>query len=148
MSNDGGLFDKVKDFIHGHPEQARQGLDKVGDVLDARTGGRYSEHIDRVSDKVGGTLGIPTDQSEPAPGQPVPVPDEPAPGQPVPVPGDPGPAPAPGQPDPGQPTPPAPGEPSPAPAPGQPPPPVPGPPSSPVPGPPSTPAPTAGPTTS
>ena len=44
MSNE-SFFDKVKDFVKGHPEQADQGLDKAGEFLDERTGGQYSEHI-------------------------------------------------------------------------------------------------------
>lgn len=137
MSSYGGVFGKVKDFIQGHPEKSQQGLDKLRGVIDEKTGGRYSEQIERARNTVGGTLGIPGEQTEPAPGQPVPVPGEPAPGQPVPVPGEP----TPGQPDPGQPTRPAPGEPAPARAPGQPAPPAPGPFPNPVPGPPPTPAP-------
>ena len=128
MSN-GGLFDKVKDFINGNPEKAQQGLGKLGDVINQKTGGKYSEHIGRASDKVGGRLGIPTEQTGPLAGESAPVPGEPAPvpGEPAPMPGEPSPAPAPGQPDPGQPMPPAPSEPAPAPAPGQPPTPMPGP---------------------
>ncbi len=128
MSN-GGLFDKVKDFINGNPEKAQQGLDKLGDVINQKTGGKYSEHIDKASDTVGGRLGIPSEQTGPLAGESTPVPGEPAPmpGEPAPMPGEPSPAPAPGQPDPGQPMPPAPSEPAPAPAPGQPPSPMPGP---------------------
>ena len=121
MSN-GGLFDKVKDFINGNPEKAQQGLDKLGDVINQKSGGKYSEHIDKASDTVGGRLGIPSEQTGPLAGESTPVPGEPAP-----MPGEPSPAPAPGQPDPGQPMPPAPSEPAPAPAPGQPPSPMPGP---------------------
>jgi len=125
MRSYGGVFGKVKDFIKGHPAKSQQGLDKLRGVIDEKTGGRYSEQIERARNTVGGTLGIPGEQTEPAPGQPGPVPGEPAPGQPVPVPG--------------QPTRPAPSEP--APAPGQPAPPAPGPFPNPVPGPPPTPAP-------
>ena len=35
MSNE-SFFDKVKDFVKGHPEQADQGLDKAGEFLDER----------------------------------------------------------------------------------------------------------------
>jgi hypothetical protein len=120
MSNEGGLFDKVKNFIQGHPDKAEQGLDKLGNVIDQKTGGKYSEHIARASERAGDTLGISGEETIPAPGEPVP-----APGDPVPPPGEPAPPPA-LQPEPGQP---APGEPTPAQ------------PSAPVPGPPSTPGP-------
>ena len=58
MSNE-SFFDKVKDFVKGHPEQAGQGLDKAGELLDERTGGQYSEHIARGDDLVREQFGIP-----------------------------------------------------------------------------------------
>lgn len=87
MSNE-SFFDKVKDFIQGHPEQADQGLDRASEVLDERTGGRYSEQIAKGDDMVRERLGIQEDQATlpepspdpaPAPGDPPSVPTEPAP---------------------------------------------------------------------
>jgi hypothetical protein len=85
MSNE-SFFDKVKDFITGHPEQADQGLDKAAEVVDERTGGRYSEQIAKGDDMVRERLGIPEDEAtlpepspDPAPGDPPSVPSEPAP---------------------------------------------------------------------
>ena len=69
MSNE-SFFDKVKDFIKGHPEQADQGLDKASEVLDERTGGRYSEQVARGDDIVRERFGIPGNQAalpEPSP---------------------------------------------------------------------------------
>jgi hypothetical protein len=68
MSNE-SFFDKVKDFVKGHPEQADQGLDKAGAMLDEHTGGRYSEQIAKGDDMVRQQLGIPEGQAT------VPVPD-------------------------------------------------------------------------
>ena len=98
MSSTGGLFDKVKNFIQGNPEKAQQGLDKLGEVVNQRTGGKYADQIDKAGDKVGERLGLPADETVPAPGEPAPAPvsgSVPAPEPPhAPVPGPP-PAPAP-----------------------------------------------------
>jgi hypothetical protein len=79
MSNE-GIFDKVKDFLKGHPEQADQGLDRAGDLVNERTGGKYSDQIAKGDDMVRQQLGVPDEQAEttqPAPGGPVvpPAPD-------------------------------------------------------------------------
>jgi hypothetical protein len=87
MSNE-SFFDKVKDFIQGHPAQADQGLHNASEVLDERTGGRYSERIAKGDDIARERFGIPEDQATlpepspdpaPAPGDPPSVPTEPAP---------------------------------------------------------------------
>ncbi|MEP6649025.1 MAG: antitoxin [Lapillicoccus sp.] len=96
MSNE-SFFDKVKDFVKGHPEQADQGLDKAEEILNERTGGQYSEKVVQGDDAVRQQLGIPEDEGtipvpDPTPGptptpEPVPTP-EPSP-EPGPAPGDP-----------------------------------------------------------
>lgn len=45
-----GIFDKAKDFAEQHPEQVHAGVDKAGDALDAKTGGKHADHIDRAQD--------------------------------------------------------------------------------------------------
>ncbi len=107
MSNE-SFFDKVKDFVKGHPEQADQGLDKAGELLDERTGGRYSEQIAKGDDMVRERLGVPEGQATiPAPGttpEPSPTPGtapKPEPEPPtVPTPDEPGTAPPVPSPDP------------------------------------------------
>jgi hypothetical protein len=37
----------AKDFADKHDEQVDQGIDKAGDQVDQRTGGKYTEHIDK-----------------------------------------------------------------------------------------------------
>ena len=81
-----GWIDKAKDFIKGHPEQARDALEKAEDLVNERTGGKYSEQVDQGSDALGDQLGLPPEAED----VPAPAPD---PG-PAPAP-DPGPAPAP-----------------------------------------------------
>jgi hypothetical protein len=79
MSNE-SFFDKVKDFITGHPEQADQGLDKAEEMLDERTGGQYTEQIAQGDDVVRERLGLPDDEATvPEPGDPPSVPGDPTP---------------------------------------------------------------------
>ena len=78
MSNE-SFFDKVKDFIQGHPEQADQALDKGAEILDERTGGQYADQIAQGDDIARERLGVPEDQAtvpvpDPTPG-PTPTPD-------------------------------------------------------------------------
>ena len=51
-----GIFDKVKakakDALAKHPDKVGQGIDKLADNIDKRTGGKYSEQIDRGADEV------------------------------------------------------------------------------------------------
>ena len=64
-----GLLDKAKAALTGHEEQAGQGVDKAGDMLDEKTGGKYAEHVDKgqtfVKDQIAGEPA--TEQTPPAP---------------------------------------------------------------------------------
>ena len=51
------LIDKAKDFIDKNPDKVRQGIEKAGDVIDARTGGKYADKIDRVQEEAAKRLG-------------------------------------------------------------------------------------------
>jgi hypothetical protein len=44
------FFDKVKDLADQHDEKVDQALDKIGDVVDDKTGNKYSDHIDKGVD--------------------------------------------------------------------------------------------------
>ena len=79
MANDGGLFDKVRDFIKGNPDKAQEGLDKLSDVIDERTGGQHADAIRSGREKVGEALGLPAEDTVPVPGDPVPGDPTPAP---------------------------------------------------------------------
>lgn len=80
---------KAKDFVKGHPEKAQQGLDKAEQIVNERTGGKYSDKIDQGTDKLKETLGLQPDaEGTQQPGTPQP------PATPAPVPGPP-PAPTP-----------------------------------------------------
>jgi hypothetical protein len=45
-----GLFGKVKDFLDKHDKQVDKALDSIGDQVDKRTGGKYTEQIDKGVD--------------------------------------------------------------------------------------------------
>ncbi len=45
-----GIFDKAKDALSEHADQAGTGIDKAGDVVDDKTGGKYAERVDQGQD--------------------------------------------------------------------------------------------------
>ena len=47
----GDFLKKAKDFADKHDEQVDQGLEKLGDLLDDRTGKKHSDKIDRAVDE-------------------------------------------------------------------------------------------------
>lgn len=52
-----GLFDKAKDFAGDNPDKVDQGVEKAGDLVDDKTGGKHSEQVDKGQDFVGDRLG-------------------------------------------------------------------------------------------
>lgn len=52
-----GIFDKAKDFASKNPDKADMAVDKAGDMVDERTGGKYAEHIDKGQDMARGQYG-------------------------------------------------------------------------------------------
>ncbi|MEO7754442.1 MAG: Rv0909 family putative TA system antitoxin [Terracoccus sp.] len=79
-------INKAKDFVTGHPEQAKDGLGKAADFINDKTGGKYADQVGQGSEKLGEALGLPADDpaetpvEAPDPSTEVPV--EPAPEQP------------------------------------------------------------------
>lgn len=61
-----GVFDKAKEALSEHSEQVDQGVEKGGDLLDERTGGKYAEQVDKGQDLARERLGRP-DEAPPAP---------------------------------------------------------------------------------
>ncbi|CAM5283601.1 MULTISPECIES: antitoxin [Streptomyces] len=45
------LKDKAEDLAAAHGDKISEGLEKVGDFIDDRTDGKYSEKIDTAVDK-------------------------------------------------------------------------------------------------
>lgn len=61
----GDIVNKVKDLAADHPDQVNQGIDKAGDAVDERTGGKHASQVDKAQDAVKGHLGG-ADQQPPA----------------------------------------------------------------------------------
>jgi ABC-type transporter Mla subunit MlaD len=59
-----GLFDeaaaKARELAKDNPDQVNDAIDRVGQEVDERTGGKFSDQIDQAEDVVRGRLG--TDQ--------------------------------------------------------------------------------------
>ena len=48
-----GIIDKIKGLIGGNADQVKDGVDKAGDMVDDKTGGKHSDHIDTGTEKIG-----------------------------------------------------------------------------------------------
>jgi hypothetical protein len=77
-----GLVDKGKEAAAKNAGKINEAVDKAGDFVDQKTGGKYSDKIDKVQEAA--KKAVPTDK--PAPGEPPAPPASPAeePGQPQP----------------------------------------------------------------
>ncbi|GAA0450855.1 antitoxin [Streptomyces stramineus] len=51
------MLDKLKGLIKGHPDQARQGVEKAGDAFDAKTQNKYQSQVDTAQQKLGDQIG-------------------------------------------------------------------------------------------
>lgn len=51
-----GIFDKAKDLLNEHNEQVDQGIDKVADLVDGKTGNQHTEQIDQAVQQVKDTI--------------------------------------------------------------------------------------------
>ena len=45
------IVDKVKEMFGGHADKAKGAVDKAGDMVDEKTGGKYSDKVDMAQDK-------------------------------------------------------------------------------------------------
>lgn len=65
-----GIFDKAQDLAEQHPDQVDQGIEKAGDAVDERTGGKYAEQVDKGQDAARARLGggeAPAEGEQPPP---------------------------------------------------------------------------------
>ncbi|MEV4254114.1 antitoxin [Spirillospora sp. NPDC049652] len=46
-------MDKVKEMFGQHPDQAKSGVDKAGDMFDQKTGGKYADKVDKAQERAG-----------------------------------------------------------------------------------------------
>ncbi len=58
-----GFLDKAKDALEEHGDAIDDGIDKVADIADEKTDGKYSEHIDTGAEKAKEALDGLTDDS-------------------------------------------------------------------------------------
>ncbi|WP_327130624.1 antitoxin [Streptomyces sp. NBC_01343] len=61
------MLDKLKGLLKGHEDVARQGVDKAGDAVDAKTGSKYQSQVDMAQQKINEQLG--TDKPQDGPPQ-------------------------------------------------------------------------------
>ena len=45
-----GLMDNFSAAVGGHEDQVKDGMDRIGDLVDARTGGQYAGQVDQAQD--------------------------------------------------------------------------------------------------
>ncbi|GGL64913.1 hypothetical protein GCM10010129_05540 [Streptomyces fumigatiscleroticus] len=46
------MMDKIKGMLKGHESQADKGVDKAGDYVDKKTGGKYRSQVDMGQDRM------------------------------------------------------------------------------------------------
>ncbi len=52
-----GAADKARGLARGHSAQVDQAVEKAGDAVDDRTGGKYAAHVDKAQEAVKKNLG-------------------------------------------------------------------------------------------
>ena len=45
-----GLMDKVRSMLGQHGDKVESGIDKGGDFIDDKTGGKHAAHVDKAQD--------------------------------------------------------------------------------------------------
>ena len=59
-----GFMDKIKGMFGKHGDQAKQAVEKAGDAVDQKTGGKYSSQVDTAQEKADEFIDKTKDQSE------------------------------------------------------------------------------------
>ena len=60
-----GIFDKAKDAMSGQQDKVDAGVDKAGDMVDEKTGDKYTEQVDQGQEMAKDRLsGYTSDQPE------------------------------------------------------------------------------------
>ena len=52
-----GLFDRAKELADKHADKVEGAIDKVADVVDEKTGGKYGDQVDKGAEAAKGLLG-------------------------------------------------------------------------------------------
>ncbi|MDR2931286.1 MAG: antitoxin [Propionibacteriaceae bacterium] len=45
-----GIADQLSGALSGHEDKIKEGIDKVGDFIDSKTGGQFADKVDQVQD--------------------------------------------------------------------------------------------------
>ncbi|CDP88530.1 MULTISPECIES: antitoxin [Mycolicibacterium] len=45
-----GFLDKAKDLLSQNADKVEQAIDKAGDIVDEKTQGKYSQHVDKAQE--------------------------------------------------------------------------------------------------
>jgi hypothetical protein len=51
-----GLLDTLKGMLKGNADKVKGGIDKAGDMIDDKTGGKFGDKIEMAEEKVGDML--------------------------------------------------------------------------------------------
>jgi hypothetical protein len=62
-----GLFDRAKDLADQHADKVEGAIEKVAEVVNDKTGGKYTDHIVKGVDAAKGFVGDERDPAPPAP---------------------------------------------------------------------------------
>ncbi|MEU6879267.1 antitoxin [Streptomyces sp. NPDC046712] len=46
-----GIMDKLKGMMGQHPDKAQQGVERGGDMIDKRTGGKHAGKVDQAQQR-------------------------------------------------------------------------------------------------
>lgn len=57
LDNVKGLVDKGKELAAEHPDKVNQAIEKVGDLADDKTGGKFSGQVDAAENAAKNALG-------------------------------------------------------------------------------------------
>jgi hypothetical protein len=52
-----GLADKLSEALKEHADEVKAGIEKVGDLVDEKTGGKYASQVDQVQEQLENALG-------------------------------------------------------------------------------------------
>jgi hypothetical protein len=61
-----GLSEKISNAVAGHEDQVKAGIDKIGDLVDEKTGGQYAGQVDQAQDFLKGHLDGQSDKASDA----------------------------------------------------------------------------------
>ncbi len=56
-----GILDKIKGLLVKNKDKVAGGVDKATDVVDSKTGGKHTDHLQKVDDAAAKFAGKPTD---------------------------------------------------------------------------------------